>query len=87
MCNFIGEAQKPMAELLWHIETTSGTDPLWFDGLRKLCNGCPACMLAAMMQTKMEPQDWPNFDYKTEMAIVFAHYNDQRCVEPPYVWP
>ena len=67
-----------MAELLSHIATTIGTDPLWFEGLRKLCNECPACMLAALMQTKMEPQDWPNFDYRTEMASVFADYNERH---------
>lgn len=52
--------------------------------LRKAARGCPACMLAAIRQRGISPPMLDGFDFKKEMADVFAEVNVERRENMPY---
>lgn len=67
-------AQQPMADLV------AAFDREGLDGVRTLAQGCPACMLAAMIVwRKQQPQSvrdsekaHPEFDFKKERNLWFS---------------
>ncbi len=63
LCAQVPQAVTPMSELKTAFETGTG-----LGNLREAANGCPACMLAAMIQYQEGyPYDF-EFDYKKEKA-------------------
>lgn len=67
--------QRPMSELL------AALDNGGLDELRRVADGCPACMLAAMVQERQgqrergEEETWYEFDYKKERDALFGVIN------------
>lgn len=82
MCVYggIGDEQKPMPEL---IEALGNGTTQGVERLRCAAQGCPACMLAAIIQSKLQrprvsDEDsgfFVEFDFKKERAGFFAEVN------------
>jgi hypothetical protein len=76
MCGHGELVQKPMPELIQALQ--DGGVPK----LREVSDGCPACMLAAIIQEGegADPEDrtWHQFDFKEEAKGFWALVNDER---------
>ena len=74
-CVEMGEAQKPMTELLKALEDGS------LEQLREVSNNCPACILATIVQYRSKysvPDDpvWIDFNYKEEAEAYWVEKRD-----------
>jgi hypothetical protein len=83
VCRVMGKKQRPISDLM-SVLTGDATDEtgmvqdVAYESLREACGQCPACILAAIRQSGA----WhPAFDFKGEMAGVFAAVNGEPVVE------
>lgn len=91
MCNVVQFNNKPIDEL---VEALGCGDRDGVDKLRELSEGCPACMLAAIRQSKLQLQTdevdgWEqhfhvDFDYQMEKANFWSSYNDEMAEKASY---
>lgn len=77
MCALLDSAPEPMPDLIESLQQDG------IDGLRKKTEGCPACMLAAIVQTRMSNDtryitDEVEFDYQRARADWLKLANDMR---------
>ena len=83
MCGLDSEGvQQPMAELV------AALDIGGLDAVRKLANGCPACMLAAILNLRKRDgittwsddhqSYYPDFDFKKERDELMSTVNSAR---------
>ena len=85
MCSAAGLHQQKMGEL---IKALGFGDESGVKKLRELCEGCPACMLAAIRQSKLQQEEIPcddgygsynfhvEFDYQQAKKEFWADVND-----------
>lgn len=77
MCESAGIGGSSMTEL---IAALGDGDSL--DELRRVSDGCPACMLAAIIQSgkqdKNDPETWIDFDFAKERGRFWDEVNDAR---------
>jgi hypothetical protein len=77
MCALLGGQSTPMPELLEALLEDG------LDGLRKKTDGCPACMLAAIVQMRISGRgefefDLTEFDYQAERTEWLRLANDMK---------
>jgi hypothetical protein len=95
MCQLGEVTQQPMADLLGCLRTVCD-DPKWhsddcwqrnaqecLEQLKKLADGCPACILAAIRQHGMLTYMF-DYDYPKEAKSWLADANEARDVGPGY---
>jgi hypothetical protein len=92
ICRCMESTPEPLAKLIefvrLHGEVVSDlpedVDPYSTIGkeelqaLRQLADGCPACMFAALRQTKTFPDQTAQFDFKAELREVWSVVNDAK---------
>lgn len=91
MCSEAGLYQQPIEDL---IKALGKGDKEGVDNLREKADGCPACMLAAIRQSKLQFYDVDedgyhgfyvdSFDYKKEKEEFWSELNDERSQQAYY---
>lgn len=85
-CREAGLTQKPMAELVQAVWDGGGSD---LTAIRELSENCPACILAAIMQSGIQDEYedcedggrrkvWVEFDYRKEHDEFWSSVNEDR---------
>ena len=97
VCKMVDGAQKPMADLLavlpvpiqwedeygskhYHVDTEAQVNAAVKE-LRELCDGCPACIMAALRQKGIPVPLATEFDFTKEMKSLWDDINDARLAD------
>lgn len=92
MCNAAGLDQKSMSSL---ISTLGKGDNVGLDKLRDLAENCPACILSAIRQSKLQYYELDEdgfhgfrveFDFKKEKELFWAEVNTETRQQEHHIF-